>query len=506
MPFPYPSTQQASSSTGASGPLKGLPGGGGTGPPSARQPLPLWIGNVVHRFIQTAYRAEHLGHPVVCERRLFVQGVGIKSRNILDLARVPAETPGFVRPEFMHQTDLQLINLAFRTERNGYRRPDILNLRTREVFEIKPRSQWKEGLRYLAKSIALFNTYAAATRQLPGPAPPAGDKWQFLREIRDIRPGLWVPPMFVLVGSKVYVAFLAAPGLILYEPVKPQSQAKGAAQAMMQLRELEQMDQDMVAQTRLHSRYTTVARNTVLLVLAAMAALSLGPSSASLEGTIGQTAARGVATRATAARVATEAVGRTTSSAGRFARPRWDPGPGAGSISRGSGGAAAVIGPPLADEAAAEIDGLPAPPVSAARTLPRDEDEYISRVDFHFLANLPTTAPADEVLKRVEDGEYGASLDLPFYVQMLQFDDLARLLAALFHQIGGISQFTQAVFPLAAESPGEPEQLAEMLLDNRDFRLAWAAFRQLVEAPAEEVGVLTDEEYDAEIEPTPASH
>ncbi len=77
----------------------------------------------------------------------------------------------------------------------------------------------------------------------------------------------------------------------------------------------------------------------------------------------------------------------------------------------------------------------------------------------------------------MEDGEFGASLDLPFYVQMMQFDDLTRLLSALFHQFGGISQFMQVAFPLAAESPGEPEQLAEMLLDNRDFRLAWAAFR-----------------------------
>jgi hypothetical protein len=121
-------------------------------------------------------------------------------------------------------------------------------------------------------------------------------------------------------------------------------------------------------------------------------------------------------------------------------------------------------------------------------------------VALHFLANLPTSEPEQEVLERIESGEYGAWLDVPLYVRMLQADDLARTLAALFADFGGVSRFVQEVFPAAATSPGSPEQLADLLLQERDIRTAWLAMRALVEAPAEEVGVLNEEEYDAEIE------
>jgi hypothetical protein len=401
----------------------------------------------------------------------------------------------------MHQTDLQLINVAFRTARNGYRRPDILNLHTREVFEIKPISQAQEGLAYLARSIALFNTYAAATRSLAPPAPPRGDEWQFLREIRDIRPGLWVPPLLVFAGWQVYLAFLAAPGLILYRPIQLRRRPQSAAQLMMGLREAWQEEQDLLGRLRLHSRLAVLAKNGALVAFALMGGLAAAPTRAAAETSAVGLASRGAATRVAAGTAAANAARRAIDAASRYARPRWDLGPGAASLSQ-RGGAAAVLVPLGAGQLTADAEELPEPPATGARALPRDLDEYVSRVAWHFLANLPTTAAADEVLERIEEGEVSAYLDVPWYLQMQQWSDLERLLAALFDQFGGVSQYVQVTFPLAAASPGEPEQLAEMLLDQRDFRVGWAVLRGLVEAPAEEVGVLTDEEYDAEIEQT----
>jgi hypothetical protein len=280
---------------------------------------------------------EHPGEPVVCERRLYAAGVGVTSRSILDLAQVPAEIPRFVPQAFLHQADLQLINVAFRTARNGYRRPDILNLRTREVFEIKPVRGAAEGFRYLAASIALFNTSAATARRL---APPTGIEWQFLRDLADIRPGLWVPPFFVLAGTRTYIAWLGAPGLILYRPLTGRRRPESAAAvSIMDLRELEQAGEDIAARTRLLARMTTYARNTVLLALAALGMLGGGGGAAggaaagevaTVEGTLTSAATRQAAARVAAAESAAGGAARALERAGRFARPRWDPGPGAG--------------------------------------------------------------------------------------------------------------------------------------------------------------------------------
>jgi hypothetical protein len=119
------------------------------GTPGKLQPLALAVGNSAHRFLQIAYVIEHPSHAVLCERRLYFGAPGWRQRTVMDVA--VADPTGPPRPNCF-TADLVTVDAAFKTAAGGYLRPDILDLTTRELFEIKPVEEAAEGLAQLEAS------------------------------------------------------------------------------------------------------------------------------------------------------------------------------------------------------------------------------------------------------------------------------------------------------------------------------------------------------------------
>ena len=137
-------------------------------------------------------------------------------------------------------------------------------------------------------------------------------------------------------------------------------------------------------------------------------------------------AARAATARAAAAQAPEITATRAATGAACHALPA-GPGPGAAGLGRGAASESALA--PLLGASAADAETVANPPERVAIQLPRSQDEHIARVAFHHRAGL-----------RVGNGEFGAALDIPFFVRMQQRPDLQRVLAALFQQSGGVSR------------------------------------------------------------------
>jgi hypothetical protein len=103
-------------------------------------------------------------------------------------------------------------------------KPDILDADTKEVYEIKPRNEIREGLIQLAGYLTSLNE--VFTPGLTEPAPLASLSLPGLPNIRGVSytqaiftPGLWNPPsrFYLVPPNKITIATLIAPGLIIYD-------------------------------------------------------------------------------------------------------------------------------------------------------------------------------------------------------------------------------------------------------------------------------------------------
>jgi len=159
-------------------------------------------GNFVHLLIQQHYCKIHSSDPVLCESRVYWHGVNY-------LLRQWSRDVSAINPEFA------AVAFALMTRRGGSKRPDICNIGLREVFEIKPRLEALEGLKQIYGVYLPWINEAiyelAVSRNEPLPLPPP----------RLYRPGFWIPgPFYLVPPNKLAFAFLAAPGLILYDLYK----------------------------------------------------------------------------------------------------------------------------------------------------------------------------------------------------------------------------------------------------------------------------------------------
>jgi hypothetical protein len=181
-------------------------GGNRGGPPSTRP-----AGEIAHAIIQADYLAAHLNNLVIFDDRGTTPGANSLRQWILQKASgLPAYT------QVLQWLTSAVTGLAGE--------PDILDLTTYEVYEIKPIRQFYNGFaqlygRYLLRlNIGALGAAAAKTllqsfdaSGQPGP--------NFSSPARFYAPGvLWQPKPWYPVGPNLsIIAFRVIPGLILYE-------------------------------------------------------------------------------------------------------------------------------------------------------------------------------------------------------------------------------------------------------------------------------------------------
>jgi hypothetical protein len=376
---------------------------------------------------------------VLCERKLYFGAPGWRQRTVLDVAVVDPTSPEPRSNCFAG--DLITVDAAFKTSTGGYLRPDILDLHTRELFEIKPESRRIEGLEQLYESITLFNGLVASYQALP-PSPEA----DLLRTVRPIEPGLWVPPRVVDVGlgDAVY-AWLEEPGLILYRQGRRKSNRQRVSIAA--LRSLEDEEQDLVGRLKSELRYLEVAKYTAITVIIIAVLLSTvgtaAPAAGAVEGALGEGVAAGAAAEGAAGWAAVGAEGAAaggaaagaegaaavgaegaaagdaavarqvasvtetvTETATRFRPPQWDYGPRTGTSAADLAKLGAMVDPGLVggtDKPVMATEGAPlSEPVA-------DEGAYVEQLAWELLLRLPCGTAAAEARGQIVRG--GGAVD-----------------------------------------------------------------------------------------------
>jgi hypothetical protein len=474
------------------------------GTPGKLQPLALAVGNAVHRFVQIAFVMEHPSHAVLCERRLYFGAPGWRQRTVMDVA--VADPAGPPRPNCF-TADLVTVDAAFKTVAGGYRRPDILDLQTRELFEIKPEEEATEGLAQLEESILLFNALVASYQVLP--AKPAAD---LLKTVRPIVPGLWIPPRVVYVGlGDVVYAWLQAPGLILYRRGRRRSQRQRRQAAIAQLRVLEQEEQQLVGRLQSNLHFIEVAKDVTMLAL--LVAMLLGGRSggatagegvaAGGEGAVAGTAAAGegaaasgsaaggvAAGEAAAARQAASTAETVAEQASRMRPPRWDYGPTTGTSAQDLAELGAVV-------ASDPTLPQPQPPTVATEGAPTDqppadEGAFVNELAWELLQRLPCgTAAAEARARLVEQGE---PVDLTHVALVSRQESMAQLLLALAAHAGGIGRMVELLMSDARQTPVTPRDLADLIARRRDIVLTLETWDALLTLPDDWIGQLTEED------------
>jgi hypothetical protein len=463
------------------------------GTPGKLQPLALAVGNSAHRFLQIAYVIEHPSHAVLCERRLYFGAPGWRQRTVMDVA--VADPTGPPRPNCF-TADLITVDAAFKTAAGGYLRPDILDLTTRELFEIKPVEEAAEGLAQLEESLLAFNALVASYRLLP--ANPAAD---LLKTVRPIVPGLWIPPRVVYVGrGDVVYAWLQAPGLILYRRGRRRGRRQPRQAAIAQLRLLEQEEQQLVGRLKSNLHFIEVAQDVTILALLIAMILGSGSSGAAAEeGVATGTAATGegaaagggsAAGEATAARQAASTAESVVEQAPRMRPPQWDYGPATGASARDLTRLGAVVAsdptltqppPPTVGTEGAPTDQPPA-----------DEGAFVNDLSWELLQRLPCgTAAAEARARLVEEGE---PVDLTHVALVSRQESMAQLLLALAAHVGGIGRMVELLVPDARQTPVTPRDLADLIARRRDIVLTLETWDALLTLPDDWIGQLTEED------------
>jgi hypothetical protein len=177
-------------------------------------------GDLAHRVIQAHYLFAHRGQAVLVDDNV--------RRGRTALGKLGDQTsPAWSKV----RSGLTVANFVGQ--------PDILNLDTREVYEIKPLSQLMVGAVQLwARYLLPLNAAEAVAAGLPRTA-----AWAFLRSIGHdgkptVQPGwpdFWLPgtgwqpsPVYLLPTGDLVFAAQVAPGLIVYEYARTQEQKQEA--------------------------------------------------------------------------------------------------------------------------------------------------------------------------------------------------------------------------------------------------------------------------------------
>lgn len=169
-------------------------------PPSNPLPSSWDIGNIVHGAIQSHYRHDHPQHCVMTEVRVTGPCVGESGGTLRPLTRMSGD------PE------LSVWGFALGKSLRGQFRPDIVDLTTREVWEIKSRSEILVGL------AELYGTYIVPANAIIG---DYNATHYGAEALRGYGPGTsWHPFSLYPVGpSMVAWVHSEIPGLIYYDVV-----------------------------------------------------------------------------------------------------------------------------------------------------------------------------------------------------------------------------------------------------------------------------------------------
>jgi hypothetical protein len=165
-------------------------------------------GNLVHACIQMHYLTKHAGQRVLFDR--YVGTHGLPPSAFTSLAAADGDTAALIRAALPALTGM------------GFKQPDILNLDTRQTYEIKPYAQWRQGANQLfGRYLLPLNTTAfdaATAAQLLNSVTTGGGYTAPISLTDPFLPGMWEPaPYYLLPRGEVAVVELACPGLILYQ-------------------------------------------------------------------------------------------------------------------------------------------------------------------------------------------------------------------------------------------------------------------------------------------------
>ena len=182
------------------------------------QPHTSVEGQIVHQIIIMHYIAQHPGHHVITDNLAWSP-----QEQLLYQLASQAESNSLL-------ASVRDALVAYWTGRVG--QPDILDVATGEVYEIKPFSQAADATaqlygRYLLPlNIKALGTEAAArallARFLPGGGvAPAGRGWTPpSANVKFYKPGMWKPASVYPFGDGYMIAQLVVPGVIGYQIVK----------------------------------------------------------------------------------------------------------------------------------------------------------------------------------------------------------------------------------------------------------------------------------------------
>ncbi|MDP4511739.1 hypothetical protein [Nonomuraea turcica] len=168
--------------------------------PTSGLPSSTWYGQIVHEQLQTHYRWAHPQNCVLSESRLS--------------GPCTSATGGTLRPNARQygNLDVKAWAMAMGSSRTGQFRPDIADLTTNEVWEIKSRGEVVEGVNELyGLYLCRVNQTIAAINAVATVVPGGG--------MRPYRPGTsWIPfglyPVTPTVTAWVHAEL---PGIIYYD-------------------------------------------------------------------------------------------------------------------------------------------------------------------------------------------------------------------------------------------------------------------------------------------------